>query len=107
VGFALGVDRIVLASEKPPGSHVDVYLISEAGAEDALVASSSLRMAGLRVDFDTEGRKVEAQFKSASRIEARAVVVLKAQGDEVDVRIGDERAQMPLASVPEWLRDRL
>jgi histidyl-tRNA synthetase len=107
VGFALGVDRIVLASGKPPGSHVEVYLVSEAGPEDALVAASSLRMAGLSVDFDTEGRRVEAQFKSASRIEARAVVVLKAQSDEVDVRIDDERAQLPLASVPEWLRDRL
>jgi histidyl-tRNA synthetase len=89
------------------GSHVEVYLVSEAGPEDALVAASSLRMAGLSVDFDTEGRRVEAQFKSASRIEARAVVVLKAQSDEVDVRIDDERAQLPLASVPEWLRDRL
>jgi histidyl-tRNA synthetase len=107
VGFALGVDRIVLASGKPPGSHVDVYLVSEAGPEDALVAASSLRMAGLRVDFDTEGRRVEAQFKSASRIEARAVVVLRAQGDEVDVRIDEERAPLPLAAVPEWLRDRL
>jgi histidyl-tRNA synthetase len=107
VGFALGVDRIVLASGKPVGSHVEVYLVSEAGPEDALVAASSLRMAGLSVDFDTEGRRVEAQFKSASRIEARAVVVLKAQSDEVDVRIDDERAQLPLASVPEWLRDRL
>jgi histidyl-tRNA synthetase len=107
VGFALGVDRIVLSSRKEPGSRVDVYLVSEAGPEDALVAASSLRLAGLRVDFDTEARRVEAQFKSAGRIEARAVVVLRSQGDDVDVRIDEERAQMPLAAVAEWLRDRL
>jgi histidyl-tRNA synthetase len=106
VGFALGVDRIVLASAKDSGSQVDVYLVSETGPEDALIASSSLRLAGLRVDFDTEGRKVEAQFKSASRLGARAVVLLRAAGEDPDVRIDDERAQMPLDAVPGWLEDR-
>jgi histidyl-tRNA synthetase len=106
VGFALGVDRIVLASGKETGSQVDVYVVSETGPEEALIASSSLRLAGLRVDFDTEGRRVEAQFKAASRLDARAVVVLRAQED-VDVRIDEERAQMPLHAVPGWLEERL
>jgi histidyl-tRNA synthetase len=107
VGFALGVDRIVLALGKDAEARVDVYLVSETGPEAALIAASSLRLAGLRVDFDTEGRKVEAQFKTASRIQARAVVVLKAEGEQVDARIDAERAQMPLASVPDWLGDHL
>ncbi len=107
VGFALGVDRIVLASGKDAGSQADVYLVSETGPENALIAASGLRLAGLSVDFDTEGRRVEAQFKSASRTGARALVVLKGDGDEVDVRIGGEREQMGLDAVPEWLGDRL
>jgi histidyl-tRNA synthetase len=107
VGFALGVDRIVLASAREPEGRVDVYLISESGPGEALIAASRLRRDGLRVDFDTEGGKVEAQFRVASRFEARAVVVLPAAGDEVDVRIDNERAGMPLASVAPWLKGRL
>jgi histidyl-tRNA synthetase len=107
VGFALGVDRIVLASTREPEGRVDVYLVSESGPIEAVVAASTLRREGLRVEVDTEGRKVEAQFKSASRLQARAVVVLPDGGDEVDVRIDGERARMPLASVAKWLEGRL
>jgi hypothetical protein len=35
------------------------------------------------------------------------VVVLPAAGDDVDVRIGDERSGMPLGSVAKWLEGRL
>jgi histidyl-tRNA synthetase len=106
VGFALGVDRIVLASRLEPGSSVDVYLVSESGPEEALVAASVLRRAGLRVDFDTEGRSVKAQFRAAVR-SAEAVVVLKQVGEEVEVRFGGERAGTPLDGVAGWLQGRL
>jgi histidyl-tRNA synthetase len=101
------VDRIVLASGQGAGTPIDVYLISETGPEHALMAASNLRLAGFRVDFDTEGRRVEAQFKTASRLGARSVVVLRDDGEEVDVRIDDQRARMPAADVPEFLKDRL
>ncbi len=107
VGFALGVDRIVLASTRQAVGRVDLYLVSESGPVEALIAASTLRSDGLRVEFDTEGRKVEAQFRAASRLGARAVVVLPESGDEVDVRIDDERSAMPLASVAKWLEGRL
>jgi len=107
VGFALGVDRIVLAATRRPEVRVDVYLVSESGPIEALIAASALRREGLRVDLDTEGRKVEAQFKAASRLGARAVVVLPESGDEVDVRAGEERERMPVAAVAKWLEERL
>jgi len=107
VGFALGVDRIILGSTRKPEVRVDVYLVSEPGPIEAMIAASALRRDGLRVDFDTEGRKVEAQFKAASRLGARAVVVLREGGDQVDVRFGEERERMPVASVAKWLEERL
>ena len=107
VGFALGVDRIVLASTREPAGRIDVYLVSESGPIEGLIAASALRSDGLRVELDTEGRKVDAQFRAASRLGARAVVVLPAAGDDVDVRIGDERSGMPLGSVAKWLEGRL
>ncbi|MGH8950004.1 MAG: histidine--tRNA ligase [Acidimicrobiia bacterium] len=107
VGFALGIDRIILASKLEPEPNVDVYLISETGPGDALVAASALRRGGLRVNLDTEGRSVKAQFRTAGRSRAAALVVLSVGGGDVDVRIDDERTQMPLDDVAAWLEGRL
>jgi histidyl-tRNA synthetase len=107
VGFALGVDRIVLASTLTPGSLVDVYVISESDAADALVASSLLRRAGLRADFDSEGRSAKAQFKLASRSAAPAVLVVGGGEGTVEARFGAERSELNLEEAPRWLQDRL
>jgi histidyl-tRNA synthetase len=107
VGFALGVDRIVLSSSLVPDSLLDVYVISETNPADALFASSLLRRAGLRVDFDTEGRSVKAQFKVASRSVARAVLVVRGREDPVEARIGEERTELPIGDAAQWLTDRL
>jgi len=107
VGFALGVDRIILASVLEPAPQVDVYLVSESGPGEALVAASTLRRAGLRVDLDTEGRSVKAQFRTAGRSRARALVVLPVGGGDVDVRIDEERTRMPPQDVAAWLKGRL
>ncbi|MBW3666358.1 MAG: histidine--tRNA ligase, partial [Actinobacteria bacterium] len=56
VGFALGIDRILLALGEPGHDHLEAYLVSETGPEEALGVASRLRESGLRVDFDTEGR---------------------------------------------------
>ncbi|MGH8915121.1 MAG: histidine--tRNA ligase [Acidimicrobiia bacterium] len=107
VGLALGVDRIILASTLQSKSTVDVYVVSEADSEAALIAASTLRRSGLRVDFDTEGRSVKAQFRAAVRLGARAVVVVDGRDDQVDVRIDEERSQMELGKVADWLETRL
>ena len=106
VGFALGIDRIVLSSRRNPGTEVDVYVVSETTAVDGLVAASVLRGHGLKVDFDTEGRSVKSQFKSVSRLGARVVAVVKGP-DSVEVRVGEVREVMPLPDVGPWLEERL
>jgi histidyl-tRNA synthetase len=106
VGFALGIDRILLALGNPERAYLDAYLISETGPEDALVAVSRLRSDGLRVDFDVEGRSVKAQFRTAGRIEAPVVLVWKGEGRPVDVQTGEERAQLSLEEVSSWISNR-
>jgi histidyl-tRNA synthetase len=106
VGFALGVDRIVLSSALTPASDVDVYVVSETNPGDALIAASLLREDGLKVDFDTEGRSVKAQFRAASRSGARAIVVVGEQ-PLADARVREERQELPIEEVPAWLEDRL
>jgi len=107
VGFALGVDRIVLASNQQPETMIDVYVVSESGPADALVAASRLRQDGLRVALDTESRSVKAQFKEAARSNAPAVLVVSGDTGAVDIRLGEERAEVDIAEVSEWLEAHL
>jgi histidyl-tRNA synthetase len=106
VGFALGIDRIMLALGNPDRTYLDAYLVSETGPEDALVAVSRLRADGLRVDFDVEGRSVKAQFRTAGRLEVPVVLVWKGAGMPVDVQTGEERTQLPLEEVSSWISNR-
>ncbi len=106
VGVALGIDRIVIASNLEPRDSVDIYVISERGPAEALVAASALRGAGLSVDFDTEGRSVKAQFKTLARVGSRAVVIVTEAGD-VEARVGEERVTAPVAEIASWLWERL
>ena len=102
VGFALGIDRIMLALGDPTRPHLDAYLVSETGPEDGLEVASRLRATGVRVDFDTEGRSVRAQFRSAKRLEAPVIVVWRGDGHLVDIQGKDGRAELPLEEVPSW-----
>lgn len=81
-GISLGVERIVLVMERRGlfeglGSAVDVYVapVGE-GVGKALEASRMLREAGLRVYVDLMGRKLSRQLEQASKLGARAVVIV-------------------------------
>lgn len=102
VGFALGMDRIVLAGGGGAEAPLDAYLVSEAGPIAAFAAASHLRGAGLRVDFDAEGRSVKAQFRTARRLGTPMVLVLKEDG-AIDAQTEGSRETMALEDVPLWL----
>lgn len=105
VGFALGVDRILLSVGDEPDPHIDAYLVSETGPADALRVASRLRREGLRVDFDTEGRSVKAQFRTAGRLEVPVILVWKGEGAPVDIQTRDERTQRSLEEVSKWFSE--
>ena len=107
VGFALGVDRIILATGREPLSEVDVFVVSEVPAADALVAASRLRRAGIHVDLDSEGRSIKTQFRAASRSGAPVTVVLRSLDEPIDVRTGDGlRVDMSLEELAAWVKAR-
>lgn len=106
VGFALGIDRIMLALGDPEQPYLDAYLVSETGPEEALVAVSRLRAEGLRVEFDTDGRSVKAQFRTASRLSVPVILVWKGEDQVVDVQTESERIELALEEVPDWFRVR-
>ncbi len=104
VGFALGIDRLMLALGEPESTYLDAYLVSEAGPGQALAAASRLRRDGVRVDFDVEGRSVKAQFRTAGRLGVPVVLVWRGEGLPVDVQTQDERTELPLEEVSNWFK---
>ena len=81
MGFALGVERILLAlaAEEVPigeGPPLDVFIVDFAGGATARVLSHELRRAGLRADRAFDGKSPKSQFKSADRSGARLALVI-------------------------------
>ncbi|MHB1533808.1 MAG: histidine--tRNA ligase [Acidimicrobiales bacterium] len=86
IGFALGLERILLALDaeaasagRPVGATapaVDVFVVDFAGGEAARQLTSALRRAGLRADRSFDGRSAKAQFKAADRSGARLALVV-------------------------------
>jgi histidyl-tRNA synthetase len=82
-GFALGVERILLACDAEgvlatEDVHValDVFVVDFAGGEAARDLTARLRAAGLRADRAWDGRSAKAQFKAADRSGARLALVI-------------------------------
>ena len=81
IGFALGVDRILLACDveevfaaPPPG--VEVFVVDVTGGGEALEVCDSLRRAGIGADRSYGGRSMKAQMKVADRSGAPYAVII-------------------------------
>ena len=106
VGFALGIDRIVLAIGEGSDPALDIYVVSETRPGDALALVSELRGLGFAVDYDLEGKSVKSQFKAAGRTGAPITMIYHGDDQDVSVRIQDERHEVPVQEVPRWLTSR-
>jgi histidyl-tRNA synthetase len=81
VGFALGVERILLALEaeqvgRPEVAPLDAFVVDFAGGASARDLTARLRAAGYRVDRSFDNRSPKAQFKAAGRSGARLALVI-------------------------------
>ncbi|MBI2834960.1 MAG: histidine--tRNA ligase [Acidobacteria bacterium] len=80
IGFAAGLERLVLAMPEDAGVPtplvVFVAAMGDAARDVALVLVRDLRRAGFRAEIDYEGRSIKAQFKRADRLGATHVLVL-------------------------------
>jgi histidyl-tRNA synthetase len=83
IGFALGVERILMAVEAEgataglaAGRGVDVFVVDFAGGEAARDLTAKLRAAGVRSDRAFDGRSPKAQFKAADRSRAKLALVI-------------------------------
>jgi histidyl-tRNA synthetase len=102
IGFALGVDRILLASDRSDWSAptIDVYVVALGpdAARTALALATRLRAAGIGADLDLAERSMKGQMKDADRSGARWAVILGAeeiasgQATLKDLSSGDQRS---------------
>ncbi len=81
IGFALGVDRILLAcdAEKTfaaPPTAVEVFVVDMIDGTEATALCDELRRAGLGADRAFGGRSVKAQMKVADRSGARVALLV-------------------------------
>jgi len=95
VGWAAGIERILLAAQDAPGSPgADVFVAvakPEAGG-NAFSLLQRLRASGLRAEMEQAGRGMKGQLKQANRVGARATVIV---GDGIEVKDmdgGDQRS---------------
>ena len=99
VGFALGLDRTLMACEAEktfigPEQLLQVYVIDTTGGENSLVITDQLRQNGFKVDRSFGDRSMKAQMKAADKSGAKIALIVGE--DEVEkgvVTIRDLRGE--------------
>jgi histidyl-tRNA synthetase len=115
IGFAAGLERLLIASEVPAqASVVDVLIapIGDRAMDVALVLGRDVRKAGVRCEVDTRKASVKAQLRRANTLGARYAVIL---GDrEIDEGIvelkdleGHSQEKVAKSALPSHLASRL
>ncbi|HVL65610.1 MAG TPA: histidine--tRNA ligase [Actinomycetota bacterium] len=113
IGFALGVDRILLAQSDDGGAPrpVEVYVVAvgDEAASPAFELVTRLRSAGIGADLDHLGRGMKGQMKDADRSGAHFAAILGS--DEIaagEVTLKDLEAgaqeRVPIAEIERRVR---
>ena len=110
-GFAAGVERVLLAADRPPVAPppVDLYVafVDDAQRVAASALAGEARRAGLRAQMELAGRSLKGQLKQADRVDAHFVAILGEDGTELkDMESGEQRTVETQAVVREVLRGR-
>ena len=115
IGFAAGIERLVLAMPDATGAHGRVPLfvasMGETARDSALALLRDLRRAGLEAHMEYEGRSIKSQMKRADRLKAAYALIIgedELAGGEVTIknmRTG-EQARVARAAVLDECRAR-
>jgi histidyl-tRNA synthetase len=90
IGFALGLDRTLLACDDervfdPDVTAVDVFVVDTTGGAVALAITEELRRAGIGADRAFDNRSMKSQMKAADRSGAATAVI--AGPDELEAGV--------------------
>lgn len=104
VGWAAGIERILLASEGNLGGFPrPVYVAIADGGDrrEAFALVTALREAGIRTELEQAGRSLKGQLKHADRLGAKAVAIVGEGIDWKDMGTGEQR---PVTNTQEAVR---
>ena len=110
VGWAAGVERMLMASTQPEPVEpaVDLFVAYEPGHKvGAFKLAADARRAGQSVRLELGGRSVKGQLKQASRIRPRYVAIFGDDGVQLRDREGGEDKVVAPESVMHHIRGRL
>jgi histidyl-tRNA synthetase len=93
-GWALGLERTLLAADSPPLPEpvVDLFVAREAPGDGvgAFALAAEARRAGLNVQLELAGRSVKGQLKQADRLGARWVAIVGGDMRLRDMESGEQ-----------------
>jgi len=101
IGYAAGLERLLIASELAVPAHVVDALVAPLGnaVAESLVLARELRSSGIRCEVETRGASLKSQLRRANTLGARVVLILGetelAQG-QVQVKDLDAHTQETL-----------
>jgi histidyl-tRNA synthetase len=119
IGFALGIERILLALEAQGrmfGAQevLDVFIVSSNAdlSEQAFLLANTLRLNGISADLDYGGRNIKKQFETANKLGARFAVILgeeEAKAGKVSVKdmATGEQATVAMDSFAEEMKKKI
>lgn len=114
IGFALGVERLVLlmqaGDQEKNDSEVDVMMVAlgEAALKEGFCMVHALRSNGLRVVMDHSGKSLKSQMKQADKLQSRYVMILgeneleNRQAILRDMNTGDQESLILADDLNEW-----
>jgi histidyl-tRNA synthetase len=113
IGFALGIERILLEADAEgaflgPDRLVDVFVIDTTGGEAARDVTHQLRVAGISADRAYDDRSWKAQLKAAQRSGARLAVSIETE--RIELRTLTEKGEPELldrATLVDHVKKRL
>jgi histidyl-tRNA synthetase len=108
IGWAAGIERLLLASEaEAPGEPPAVFIAfaKDDALSDGFRFAHRLRGEGIPVQMEQAGRGMKGQMKQANRLNARGTVIF---GDGIEVRDMDSGEQHAVRDADEaatWVRE--
>jgi histidyl-tRNA synthetase len=100
IGFAIGVERLVLmkGEAKVSARRPDLFIaaMGEEAADKAFVLMSQLQRTGIRAEIDYQGKSLKSQMRRANKLAARYSLVLgerELQSGEADLKDMDQSSQ--------------
>ncbi len=117
VGFACGVDRVMLVMEEQgcsfgqePKTQVYCVALDDESRANVQVLTHELRKSGIIAECDTAGRSFKAQIKSAGKCEFACIIgESEREKESVAVKNMNDGSQItfPISEAVNYLKERL